>query len=581
MHTPALLLAVALVPASLGLARQPAQAADIVADAIVRAKADEGALRRFHGPWISKLRRDRLRAFANDTLASLDRYDWASLSQDQRIDRLLLRDDTRALLAELILQDARAAEIEPLVPFAQPILDLARARTLMQPVDARAAADIVAGIPDLVAAARNRVNKENKDQAGGAEPVKVSPVLARRASRAISELRGTLTDWFEYHNNYSPEFSWWLRSPHEKAAQSLDDFARFLREEVAGLRGGPDEPLVGDPLGRDALLDDLKREVIAYTPEELIAIGEKEFSWCEAELRKASAEMGLGDDVAAAIAKVKQGHVPPGEQAALVTQQAREAIAFVRDNDLVTVPPLAEELWRIRMIDADGQRSLPFAAYSDMHMLVAYPTEQMPHADKLMSFRGNNRHFNHIVTPHELIPGHHLQNFIAERERPYRRTFSTPFYVEGWALYWEMKLWDMGYGKTPEDRIGMLFWRMHRCARIIVSLKFHLGQMSPPEMIDFLTTRVGLERFGATSEVRRYIGGDYSPLYQVGYMIGGKQLRALHKEAVGPGRLSERAFNDAVLKCNSMPIEYVRASILGTPLTPDHEASWRFADDAK
>src|SRR6185436_1866406 len=109
----------------------------------------------------------------------------------------------------------------------------------------------------------------------------------------------------------------------------------------------------------------------------------------------------------------------------------------------------------------------------------------------LMSMRQNNVHFSRNVTPHELIPGHHLQLFMADRNRPYRELFRTPFLVEGWALYWEMRFWDLGWPKSPEDRFGMLFWRMHRCARITVTTKFHLGEMTPQQMIDYLVDRVG------------------------------------------------------------------------------------------
>ena len=120
----------------------------------------------------------------------------------------------------------------------------------------------------------------------------------------------------------------------------------------------------------------------------------------------------------------------------------------------------------------------------------------------------------------------------------------------------------------------MLFWRMHRCARIVVSLKFHLGQMTPAQMVDFLVDRVGHERLGATSEVRRFIGGSYSPLYQCAYMIGGLQLKALHDELV-PGRMSDLQFNDAVLRLGAIPIELVRASLTGQALRPDSTPTWR------
>jgi len=190
--------------------------------------------------------------------------------------------------------------------------------------------------------------------------------------------------------------------------------------------------------------------------------------------------------------------------------------------------------------------------------------------------RGNNRSFTRTVIPHELIPGHHLQGYVAAHERPYRRIFSTTFLVEGWALYWEMRLWELRYPATPEDRIGALFWRMHRCARIIVTLKFHSGQMTPQEMVDFLVERVGHERLGATSEVRRYIGGDYGPLYQVGYMIGGLQLIALHKELVVSGKMSEMEFHDAILKLGPIPVELIRTSLLKQPLDAGFKTKWRF-----
>ena len=91
----------------------------------------------------------------------------------------------------------------------------------------------------------------------------------------------------------------------------------------------------------------------------------------------------------------------------------------------------------------------------------------------------------------------------------------------------------------------MLFWRMTRAARVILTLKYHLGRMTPEEMVTFLIDRVGHEKLGARGEVRRFIQAE--PLYQVGYLIGGRQILALHDEMVGPGKLSERQFHDAVL----------------------------------
>jgi uncharacterized protein (DUF885 family) len=352
----------------------------------------------------------------------------------------------------------------------------------------------------------------------------------------------------------------------------------MLREKVAGVKDGADGPPVGDPIGEEALKAELAHEMVPYAPEEILAIAEREFAWCRAEAKKAAQEMGLGEDWKKALEKVKAEGVEPGKQDELVAAQAKEAIEFVRSRDLVTIPELCRDTWTLHMIPEGAQRFTPYAYYSGDGMGVAYPSSDMDHGRKLESMRGNNEHFSRIVTPHELIPGHHLERFQASRNRPYRSMFRTPFLVEGWALYWEMRLWDLGWAKSPEDRIGMLFWRMHRCARIVVSVKFHLGHMTPEQMIDFLVQEVGHEKDGATSEVRRYVSGGYGPLYQAAYMLGGLQLRALHRELVGGKKMTEREFHDGVLRQNAIPVRMIAAALRGESVPRNGASPWKFAE---
>ena len=165
----------------------------------------------------------------------------------------------------------------------------------------------------------------------------------------------------------------------------------------------------------------------------------------------------------------------------MIRELALEAIAYLDANDLVTIPPLCRDSWRMTMMSPEQQLVNPFFLGGET-IIVSYPTSTMAHEAKLMSMRGNNRHFARATVHHELIPGHHLQGYMAARHKAYRRLFGTPFFGEGWALYWELLLWDRGFAKSPENRVGMLFWRMHRCARIIFSLGFHLGTMTPREV---------------------------------------------------------------------------------------------------
>ncbi len=553
---------------------------------IGRYRADRNGLNNFYETMHPSLfYEDRLDALYSEWLDKLAAYNFDSLDQQGRIDYLLLRDTLRHERALVSRNRTKFASVEPLIPFRATIQELERARSRMEAVDGSTAASKVSAIPEQIKKLRERIEKGRKKDDAKKEddksksedaPLKLEPFQAKRAAEAVDELRNALRAWNTYYDGYLPEFNWWLKKPYEEAHHSMEEFSKYLREEIAGLKGKDDDPLLGEPIGAQALKEDLERESIPYTPEELIAIGEREFAWCEARMKEASREMGFGDDWKTALAKVKDQHEAPGKQDQLIAQQALEAMEFVKSRDLVTVPKFCEETWRVTMLGIDGQKTMPYAAYSGLQLLAAYPRQDMKHDDKLMSMRGNNRHFQRIVTAHELIPGHHLQAYYAARYHAYREQFWTSFYVEGWALYWELKLWDLNYAKTPEDKIGMLFWRMHRSARIIVSLSYHLGKMKPNEMIDFIMQRVGHERFGATSEVRRFIQA--SPLYQCGYMIGALQLTELHKQIVGAGKMGEKEFNDAVLKYGTIPIEYIRSGMFVTPLARDTKSSWKFSE---
>jgi uncharacterized protein (DUF885 family) len=120
---------------------------------------------------------------------------------------------------------------------------------------------------------------------------------------------------------------------------------------------------------------------------------------------------------------------------------------------------------------------------------------------------------------------------------------------------------------------------MHRAARIIFSLNFHLGRMTPEQAIQFLVDTVNFERANAEGEVRRSFSGQYSPLYQAAYMLGGLQMRALHRELVGSGRMTNRQYHDAILQGGPMPVTMIRARLANVPLTRDGAPPWRFADN--
>jgi len=528
---------------------------------------DAGSLDRFYTAQASQYRATRFRALYADRLNLLNKQNFDSLSHDEQIDYLLFKNYLGHEIKELERGTRQFEEMSALLPFAKIISDLEDSRRRLETIDSAKTAALL-----------NELNKTISQTQKSIEAGTISKpkrTVANRAAQTVAALRQTLKNWFNFYNAYDPQFTWWNAEPYKSVDAALGNYQTFVSEKLVGIRADDKVTIIGDPIGREALLQELEYEMIPYTPEELIELANKEFAWCEAEMKKASAAMGFGDDWKKALETVKNKYVEPGKQPELIRNQAYEAIEFLEKNDLVTVPKVARESWRMEMMSPARQLVAPFFLGGET-ILVSYPTDAMTHEQKLMSMRGNNPHFTHAVTHHELIPGHHLQRFMTRRYRPYRQIFYTPFWMEGWALYWEFLLWDMNFNKTPEDKVGALFWRMHRCARIIFSLSFHLEKMSPQEAVDILVERVGHERDNALGEVRRSFAGDYGPLYQIAYMMGGLQFYNLHRDLVDSKKMTNRQFHDAILKEGAIPVEMVRSILTKQKLNKDFKSNWRF-----
>jgi uncharacterized protein (DUF885 family) len=586
-----------------------------LANVVEQFMADQGSLRGRYDASQSPDQRRRMREFYSAWRTRLGEVDFDRLKQEGRIDYVLLDNYLVHQLAVHDRQEKMRQETLALLPFADRLLALQDRRRNLEPVDpataARTLTSVAKQIDSLRALIETSGRSTNSMAAHGgssdttrtrASAPQVTKTVANRAADNSDQLRGVVTNWYRYYDGYDPMFSWWLKEPFARLNESLTSYARVLRERLVGFRSpqvasgrgtgtagapgavsrgieaGKDEPIIGDPIGAEGLKADLVYEMIPYTPEELIAIAEREYAFSLSEAKKAAREMGFGDNWKAAMEKVKDTYVEPGKQPELIRNLARQAEAFFDQHDWVTIPPLAREDWRMEMLSPERQRVSPFFLGGDQ-ILVSYPTADMSDEEKLMSLRGNNPHFSHATVFHELNPGHHLQGFMTDRYNQHRRLFSTPFWHEGQSLYWEMFLWDHGFHVSPEDRMGALFWRMHRSARIIFSLSFHLGKMTPEQAINFLVDTVDFERANAEAEVRRSFNGSYPPLYQIGYMIGGLQIRALHHELVDSKKLTDREFHDAILQGGPMTITMVRARLANTPLTRQGAPPWRWAGD--
>jgi uncharacterized protein (DUF885 family) len=551
----------ALVPP----AAEHAPSAQLLAPLIQRFRADMAAVEHVHDIAWGEARRAALDELYRGWVTQLEAMDFEALGLEDRVDWILLNGDLGERLRGLEFERERLSEATPLLPEISALIELAEARRALKQADGRSSAGLLERARLALAALDARI--EAKDEAIAA----LSPAVAHRAARILDSTRAALKEWHAHQDSYDPDFTHWLAQPWPALDAQLTKTADLIRKRLAGVDNP--EVIIGDPIGREALIAALTAERIPYTPEQLVEISRRELAWCREELSKAAREMGF-DDWREALEAVKQKSPPVGQQPQLVVELANEAIEYLTDNQLVSVPELSRRDWRMNMLSPQAQLQAPFFL-GGRDVWVAYPHSSMPHEKQLMSLRGNNRHFSRAVVHHELIPGHHLQYFYNLRHQTHRQLFRTPFWGEGWALYWELFLYQRGFAQTPEDRIGMLFWRSHRAARIQFSLGFHLGTMTPQQAIELLVNEVGHERENAAAEVRRSFTGDYGPLYQAAYLLGGLQLMALRKELVESGRMDERSFHDAILKGGTMPIDLVRMR-LRNELPAKNQALWRW-----
>lgn len=572
---------------------------------IDRFSEDQKLLRRYYSIPFAPQTRDRMRKFYAEWQTTLAGIDFDKLGEDARIDHILFRNYLERQLSHLDEDVQFESDVAPYVPFADKIIALFMAQREMEPIDGKQSAATLSQIEH--ACSDTQKDLESKLSATKEDPkslaVQRRREAANRAAEHVQTLREVLHNWFVFYDGYDPMFTWWAEEPYKTTDAALDSYGKFLSEKVAGIKPPPaaeqkppstqsqenayaqsvaaahandTSDIIGHAIGRDALLRELQFAMIPYTPEELIAIAEKEFAWNDAEMVKASREMGFGDDWKKALDKVKNDYVEPGKQTELAHKYVLQALEFIDQHDLVTVPPLARETWRMRMIPPQQQLVSPFFLGGEV-LEISYPTNTMTYEQRITTMRANNIPMSHATVFHEMMPGHELQGFMEHRYRAYRLAFGgTPFLIEGWALYWEMLFWDMGFDRTPEERVGALAWRRHRCGRIVFSLNFHLGKWTPQQCIDLLVDRVGFERQAAVGEVRRSLGGEYGPLYQAAYLLGGMQIYGLHRELVGSGKMTNRQFHDAVLRENNIPIEMIRASLTRQNLTMDFHTQWKF-----
>lgn len=173
---------------------------------------------------------------------------------------------------------------------------------------------------------------------------------------------------------------------------------------------------------------------------------------------------------------------------------------------------------------------------------------------------------------HEGVPGHHLQCGLAIHNSAelngWRRFNWNSGHGEGWALYAERLMSDLGYLDEPANRLGMLDGQRMRAARVVVDIGVHLGKPKPDgsgtwtgdDAFPFLSQHVNMNEPFIRFEANRYLGWPgQAPSYKVGQRMW-EQLRDEYVAANGPDL---KEFHRQALAVGSVGLGTLRQALLG------------------
>jgi uncharacterized protein (DUF885 family) len=188
--------------------------------------------------------------------------------------------------------------------------------------------------------------------------------------------------------------------------------------------------------------------------------------------------------------------------------------------------------------------------------------------------------FDQVSTAyHEGFPGHHLQIGIqvglSDRlSRAHRLLAWRPGYGEGWALYAEQLMDELGELERPEYELGYLGTSLMRAVRVVVDLGLHLGLPIPADAplhpgeawefeyaVEALTQLAFLDEATARSEVTRYLGW---PGQAISYAVGQRaivELREARRAREG-AEFDLRRFHADVLGSGCVGLDHLRELVL-------------------
>lgn len=364
-----------------------------------------------------------------------------------------------------------------------------------------------------------------------------------------------------------------LLDANTRVVAALQDYRRWLSEDVLPHATG--DFAVGADVYQQLLFES---HYLTYTPKDLVKMAEGVLEESRSRITEIAAQIDPSVTWEELVTNLKRNH-PPKEG---LTEAYREAFesarSFVIDRDLATLA-VGEDLV-VGETPIFERSMMPLAAYlppapfesSRTGCLWVTPIDETaPEAVQQSLLLEHCVYSIPIIALHEGYPGHHLQLTRAmETDRPLRKQAMNEVFSEGWALYCENLMHELGFYTDPRVQLFQLKDMIWRACRVLIDVGLHTGQLSIDEAVRILVNDTRMEEAGATAEVKRYTT---SPTQPMAYVIGRMLLQDLKNRVVRSRRsaFNLKSFHDELLSYGSIPVPLISARMMSQAL-PDRRS---------
>ncbi len=355
---------------------------------------------------------------------------------------------------------------------------------------------------------------------------------------------------------------------HEKALALIDGTVKPAQQALARFFSATYLPHARETLGAASLPRGrayyemlVRRETTTtLTPDQIFVIGQSEITRIRAEMDRQIAQTGFHGSFAQFQARLR---TDPGfyvtTREALLEHASRLAkrIDGQLPRFIGRLPRLPYGVAPVPADIEDGYTTARYDGGSPEQGIAGELWINTSHLDQRPLYELP------ALVAHEGAPGHHIQIALAQEltDLPaFRRDSNITAYVEGWALYSEQLVSEMGLYATPYERFGQLSLEMWRACRLVIDVGLHWKMQTRDQALSCLRDNTALSEANMQSEVDRYIAW---PGQALGYKIGELKIMELrHRaEAALGAKFDERRFHDVVLDEGAMPLGVLEARV--------------------